>query len=321
MPRIARRTVLGLALAAPALAQQAARPIRLIVPFAPGGGSDTLARLLAPALSSELAATVVVENRAGAGSQIGAEAVMRSPPDGTTLLLGDTPLATIPALQVAAGRPAPFDAAADFTPVSALAAAPALLVVAANAPWRDLRAFLDAARARPGTLNVASGGVATSTHLMIELIRLNTGVQITHVPYRGAGAALGDLLNGGVQASVQAMATGGPMIASGQIRAIGVAAEARSAQLPETPTFREQGVELLASFWWGLLAPPGLPDAQAQRLHAAAQAAMSSEAVTARMPALGLERLQLGPAEFRAMLARDTARWREVVQAAGIKPE
>jgi tripartite-type tricarboxylate transporter receptor subunit TctC len=319
--KLSRRAALAVALALPAVAQAQPRTVRLIVPFAPGGGSDTLARLMAPAFGSELAATVVVENRAGAGSQIGAEAVMRSLPDGNTLLFGDTPLTTIPALQVAAGRAAPFEAANDFTPCSAIAAAPALITVAANAPWRDTRAFLDDARTRPGAINVASGGVATSTHLLIELLQLRTGVRVTHVPYRGTGAAIQDLVGGNVQAMIQAMATGGPLISSGQMRAIGVAAEARMAALPDTPTLREQGVDLLASFWWGILAPPGLAADQATRIHNAAQAAMGSEAVTSRLASLGLERLRLGPAEFKAFLASETARWREVVQTAGIKPE
>ncbi len=319
MTKLARRSLLAAALATPALAQQ--RSIRLIVPFAPGGGSDTLARLMAPAFGQELNASVVVENRAGAGSQIGAELVMRSPPDGTTLLFGDTPLATIPALQAAAGRPIPFEAARDFSPISAIAAAPALLVVGANAPWRDLRAFLAEARARPGTLNVASGGVASSTHLMIERLRMAANVQITHVPYRGAGAALQDLIAGNVHASVQAMATGGQVITSGQVRAIGVAAESRIPQIPDVGTFREQGVDLISSFWWGILGPKDMPEELVGRTHRAAQAAMGSEAVARRLPDLGLERLALGPAEFRQFLASETARWQDIVQTAGIKPE
>jgi tripartite-type tricarboxylate transporter receptor subunit TctC len=320
--RLGRRAIVAATLGLPAIARaQGARTIRLIVPFAPGGGSDTLARLMAPSFGNELGASVVVENRAGAGSQIGAELVMRSPPDGTTLLFGDTPLATIPALQAAAGRPIPFEAARDFTPISAIAAAPAILVVAANAPWRDLRAFLADARARPGTINVASGGVASSTHLMIELLRLNANVQITHVPYRGAGAALQDLIAGNVQASVQAMATGGQVVTSGQVRVIGVAAAQRIPELPDAPTLREQGVDLLASFWWGILGPKGMPDEMAGRIHQAAQTAMGSEAVASRLPNLGLARLTLGPAEFTRFLASETVRWREVVQTAGIKPE
>lgn len=319
---LGRRGIVAATLGLPVVARaQGTRTVRLIVPFAPGGGSDVLARLMAPAFGNELGASVVVENRAGAGSQIGAEVVMRSPPDGTTLLFGDTPLATIPALQAAAGRPIPFEAARDFTPISAIAAAPAILVVAANAPWRDLRSFLADARARPGTINVASGGVASSTHLMIELLRLNANVEITHVPYRGAGAALQDLIAGNVQASVQAMATGGQVVSSGQVRVIGVAAAQRIPELPDAPTLREQGVDLLASFWWGILGPKGMPDEMAGRIHQAAQAAMGSEAVAARLPGLGVARLALGPAEFTRFLASETVRWREVVQAAGIKPE
>ncbi|MEO3473666.1 tripartite tricarboxylate transporter substrate binding protein [Roseomonas sp. CAU 1739] len=318
--RIARRALLAASVATPAVAQ-APRPIRLIVPFAPGGGSDTLARLLASALGTALGTSVVVENRAGAGSQIGAEAVMRSPPDGTTLLLGDTPLVTIPALQAAAGRPVPFEAAVDFTPIAALAAAPALIVVAQASPYRDTRDLLAAARAQPGAINFASGGVATSTHLMIELLQLRSGVRVTHVPYRGTGAAIQDLLSGQVQAMIQAMATAAPLITGGQMRVVGVAAERRMADLPDAPTLREQGIDLVSAFWWGALGPPGMPGPLVEALSTALQAAMASEAVASRLPALGLERLALGPAAFREMLAAETARWRDVVQTAGIKPE
>lgn len=321
MPSLSRRALVAAALAAPAPALAQQRPIRLIVPFAPGGGSDTLARLLAPIFGNELNTSVVVENRAGAGSQIGAEAVMRSPPDGTTLLFGDTPLTTIPALQVASGNPAPFDPVKDFTPISAVAVAPALLVVGANVPWRDSRDFLAAARARPGSVNVASGGVATSTHLMIELLRIRADVQITHVPYRGTGAAIPDLLSGQVQVMIQPFAIAGPMIANGQIRAIGVAADHRMAELPDVGTLREQGVDLVSSFWWGVLGPAGIPPEMAERFHLALQAAMGSEAVAPRLPSLGLERLRLGPNGFRDMLAIESARWRDVVRVANIKPE
>lgn len=319
--RLARRAFLAATVATPALAQ-APRTIRLIVPFAPGGGSDILARLVAPSLGAALdGATVVVENRAGAGSQIGAEAVMRSPPDGSTLLLGDTPLVTIPALQAAAGRPVPFRATVDFTPIAALVAAPTLIMVAANAPWRDTREMLAAARARPESINFASGGVATSTHLIIELLQLRSGVRVTHVPYRGTGAAIQDLLSGQVQAMIQAMATAAPLVAAGQMRVIGVAADHRLAALPDAPTLREQGIDLVSAFWWGVLGPPDMPAPLVEALNTALRTAMVSEAVASRLPALGLERLDLGPTPFRDMLAAETARWRDVVQTAGIKPE
>lgn len=297
------------------------RPLRMIVPFAPGGGSDTLGRLLATPLGAELGQPVVVENRAGAGSQIGAEAVMRSAPDGLTLLLGDTPLATIPAVQAAAGQAVAFDTARDFTAIATLGVAPALLVVATSSPFRTTRDLLEAARARPEAVNIASGGTATSTHLMIELLQMRSGVKVTHVPYRGTGAALPDVLNGTVQAMIQAMATAAPLVAAGQMRVIGVAAEQRLPAMPDVPTLREQGVDLVAGFWWGVLGPAGIPAPIVARLQQAIDKAMASESVQARLPALGLERLQLGPDGFRTMLVSETARWRDVVQTAGIKPE
>jgi tripartite-type tricarboxylate transporter receptor subunit TctC len=327
--RITRRGLGAAALLAPGLARAQAslpagwpgRPIRLIVPFAPGGGSDTLGRLLAVPLGNVLGTSVVVENRAGAGSQIGAESVMRSPPDGTTLLLGDTPLATIPAVQAAANRPVPFEAARDFTPVTALAVAPALVTVNGASPHRDLRSLIDAARANPGAINFASAGTASSTHLMLELLMMRAGVRFTHVPYRGAAPAVQDVVAGNVQATIMALASAVPLVGSGQVRVLGVASESRIAALPEVPTLREQGVDLVAGFWWGVLGPAGIPEPVVARLLSAVEEAMASETVTARMPSMGLERLRLGPPAFREMLGQETARWREVVRTAGIVPE
>ncbi|SFK82764.1 Bug family tripartite tricarboxylate transporter substrate binding protein [Falsiroseomonas stagni] len=322
MMTITRRALVASALFAPAVARaQITRPVRLIVPFAAGGGSDTLARLLSVPLTERLGQPVVVENRAGAGSQIGAEAVMRSAPDGTTLLLGDTPLATIPAVQVAGGRPAPFDAARDFSPVAALAIAPALVVVGGQSRFRTLGELLAAARANPAAIDFASAGVASSTHLILELLQMRAGVRVTHVPYRGAAPAVQDVLAGTVQATIMALATAAPLVQSGQIRVIGVASEQRIAAMPDVPTLKEQGVDLVSGFWWGVLGPLGIPDPVLAQLVTAIEASMASEAMTARLPALGLNRLALGPAEFRALLASETRRWGEVVQAAGIKPE
>ncbi len=322
MMTITRRALAAAALAMPAVARaQITRPVRLIVPFAAGGGSDTLARLLSVPLSERLGQPVVVENRAGAGSQIGAEAVMRSAPDGTTLLLGDTPLATIPAVQVAGGRPAPFDAARDFTAVAGLAIAPALVVVGGQSRFRTLGELLAAARANPAAIDFASAGVASSTHLILELLQMRSGVRVTHVPYRGAAPAVQDVLAGTVQATIMALATAAPLVQSGQIRVIGVASEQRIAAMPDVPTLKEQGVDLVSGFWWGVLGPLGIPDPVLAQLVTAIEASMASEAMISRLPALGLERLPLGPPAFRALLASETRRWGEVVQAAGIKPE
>ncbi|MGG5809097.1 tripartite tricarboxylate transporter substrate binding protein [Falsiroseomonas sp. CW058] len=324
-----RPTRRGLAAAAALLLPAAARaqprwpdrPLRMVVPWAAGGGSDTLARLLAVPMGQGLGQPVVVENRAGAGAVIGSEAVMRAAPDGTTLLLGDTPLATVPAVQAAAGRPVPFEAARDFTAICALAEAPGLLTVQGASPFRGMADLLAAARANPSAINFASAGTASSTHLMLELLQMRSGVRMTHVPYRGAAPAVQDVLNGTVQATFMALATAAPLVASGQVRVLGVAGEARMPALPDVPTMREQGIDLVAGFWWGLLGPAGIPEPVVARLGAAANEAMDAEAVAARLPALGLQRLRLGPAAFRDLLARETTRWREVVQAAGIVPE
>jgi tripartite-type tricarboxylate transporter receptor subunit TctC len=323
--RLTRRGLAAATLLLPAIAHAQPRwpdrPLRMVVPWAPGGGSDTLARLLATPMSQNLGQPVVVENRAGAGAVIGSEAVMRSAPDGTTLLLGDTPLATVPAVQAAGNRPVPFEAARDFTAICALAEAPGLLTVQGSSRFRSMRDFLDAARANPTAINFASAGTASSTHLMLELLMMRSGVRMTHVPYRGAAPAVQDVLNGTVQATFMALATAAPLVASGQVRVLGVAGESRMAALPDAPTMREQGIDLVAGFWWGLLGPAGIPEPVVARLVESANQAMEHEAVAARLPALGLQRLRMGPAEFKTLLAQETTRWRDVVQTAGIVPE
>jgi tripartite-type tricarboxylate transporter receptor subunit TctC len=196
-----------------------------------------------------------------------------------------------------------------------------LVAVNAASPHRSLADLLAAARANPAAINFASAGTASSTHLMLELLQMRSGVRMTHVPYRGAAPAMQDLLNGTVAANIMALASAAPLVQSGQVRLLGVAAESRMAALPEVPTLREGGVDLVAGFWWGVLGPAGIPEPIVARLVSALDEAMASEGVTARMPALGLERLRLAPPAFRDMLASETARWRDVVQAAGITPE
>jgi tripartite-type tricarboxylate transporter receptor subunit TctC len=327
MSALSRRHVLAAPLTALAADRASAqvtfpsRPIRLVVPFAPGGGSDLLARLIAPPMAVLLGQPVPVENRAGAGSAIGADLVMRSPPDGHTLLLGDTPLATIPVLQAAAGRAVPFDAATDFTAIAPVGYAPALIVVAAQSPFGSFAELLTAARATPEVHNIASGGVATSTHLMIELLRSRSGVPLTHVPYRGTGPAIQDLLGGAVQSMIQAMATAAPLVQSGQVRIIGVASERRLPEMPDVPTLKEQGVDLVAGFWWGVLGPAGMPPAVTERLASVIETVLSAPDMSPRLQLAGLERMRLLPAKFNEMIRSESARWAEVVRTAGIKPE
>ncbi|WP_270937761.1 Bug family tripartite tricarboxylate transporter substrate binding protein [Falsiroseomonas oryzae] len=331
MPRTGRRALLAaLAGGTPAaprvLAQGAAaefpsRPIRMIVPYAPGGTSDTMARLVAPPMQAALGQTVLVENRPGAGSLLGTEMVVRAPADGHTLLLADTPLTTVASMHVAAGRPAPYDPVRDLAPVTQLGTAPAVLFASPTLPVRDVQGFFARARERPDSMSVASSGVGSTTHLMAELFIAQSGARMAHVPYRGGGPALQDVAAGNVQATFLAWASGAALVQGGQVRALGVAAAARLPDLPDVPTLREQGLDLVASFWWGLVGPPGLPVTVRDRLLQVATRAMDTPDVTARMAALGVQRETGGPEAFRAHIARESERWGGVIRAAGIRAE
>jgi len=293
----------------------------MIVPCAPGGTSDTMARLIGQLIAPALGQSVVVENRAGSGSILGTEAVIRSAPDGYTLLLADTPLTIVPVVQAAGGRPAPFDPVRDLTPVVTLSVAPGVLFAPANLPVRTTADLVAMARARPEGVAIASSGTGTTTHLMAELLQSLAGARMTHVPYRGAGPAVQDVASGAVQGTFVAYASGAALQQSGQIRAIGVASEARLPNLPEVPTLKEQGIDLVAGFWWGIMGPAGLPDRIVSRLVSVVSEAMQSEELTPRLAAMGVQRQVLGQAEFGALVRAESTRWTAVVRAANIRPE
>ncbi|WP_426959476.1 Bug family tripartite tricarboxylate transporter substrate binding protein [Muricoccus radiodurans] len=319
---IGRRAALSLAaaggLAGVARAQGAypSRAVRVVVPYAAGGSSDVVARLVSSRLQVLLGgAPFVVENRPGAGSMLGTEAVARSPADGHTLLLADTPHAILPALQ----ERMPYDSLADFTPVSLVAATPQILFVHPAVTARTPAEFIEAAKAQPDRFAYASAGIGTSSHLTAERLQLLTGARMTHVPYRGAAPALTDLASGNVQAFFATIASGAQLIRDGQIRALGVLSEARLPALPDVPTFREGGLDLVVESWFGLLGPAGMPRPAVDRLTAALREAVATPEVASRFEALGIAARVDGPDAFARMLREDTARWREVVQATGVR--
>ncbi len=326
-----RRAVLSAAMiggalgAGPAAAQSGAdfpnRPVRMIVPYAPGGTSDTLARLLAGPMQATLGQPVVVENRPGAGSLLGTDMVVRAPADGHTLLLADTPLTTVPSMHAAAGRAAPYDPVRDLTPLMHLAATPAVMYTPAALPARTVQEFFALARARPDTMSIASSGVGSTTHLIAEMVIRQSGARMAHVPYRGGGPALQDVVAGNVQATFLAWASGAALVRGGQAHAMGVAAERRMRDLPEVPTLREQGLDIVATFWWGLLGPAGLPPAVQQRIVQAATAAMDAPEVASRLAALSVERDIRDAAAFRAHVQSESERWGALIRAAGIRAE
>jgi tripartite-type tricarboxylate transporter receptor subunit TctC len=315
---VPRRTLIGAALAAPSLARaQGAtqgiwspdRPVRLVVPFAPGGSQDVLGRLFAQAVSPAVGQNIVVENRAGAGGILGAEAVAKSAPDGTTLLLATAGQLTI---AKAIGRRLPYDPIADFAPVIHLSDSPVALVVAPNLPQRDLPALLGHLRAARDPLPYASTGVGTNTHLIMEDLKARERLNVEHVPYRGAAAAFNDLAAGRIAlmfVSVPSVLTA----SGGQFRVLGVTSRQRFGATPDVPTLIEGGVrDFEASIWTGLAAPAGTPAPVIERWRAEFARALEGDGVRPRLEGLGATANGAGPAEFGALLREDLARWTRV---------
>lgn len=312
-----RRSLLGAALAAPALAQEAwpVRPLRIVVPFAPGGSSDTLGRLIQPGLQAALGQPVIVENRAGAGSMLGAEFVARAPSDGYTVLLADLPFAIFPALQ----ERLPFDPLADFAAISMIGVAPLMMFGANNIAPTDAREFAALARLRPEALNYGSGGVGAASHLSAELYQRATGTRLTHIPYRGGGPAMQDLAAGNVNAVFVTLASAFPQMQAGQVRALGVMGSERLSVLPQVATMREQGIDLVNEHWWGLLGPARMPPAAIARLAEALRGVMAAPEIMPRMEALAVLPRATGPAAFEALVRADLIRMAELVRVQNIR--
>jgi len=293
------------------------RPVTMIVPYAAGGSSDVLARLLGDRLAQALGQPIVVDDRAGAGSRIGTEVVAHATPDGYTLLLADMPLAIIPAIQ----KGVRYDPVRDFTPIGLIGTASMVLFVNPAMKAASVTDFISLAKQDPGRISIASGGIGSTTHLTAELLQARAGIKLLHVPYRGAGPALTDLMAGHVQSGFTTLATASPALAAGSVRALASASERRLAELPAVPTFREIGVDLVVEHWWGVLAPAGLPRDVTARLTRALQATLDAPDIATRLAPLGVAPAHRSPAEFRALIATDTARWADIVRAAGITPQ
>ena len=318
MLTIARRALLGACaatLAAPALAQRFPdRPVRLIVPFAPGGSSDLAARLIAEPMAERLGQPVVVENRPGAGGTLGAELVARSAPDGYTMLIGAPGgLAINPHLTPNAN----FNPLRDLAPVSLVFTTDHALVVTPGLPARTLADYIALARARPGQVSYASSGPGTSLHMLGELFKLLAQVDITHVPYRGNAPAMTDLLAGTVQSMFDQLIISGPFITQGRLRALCVTGPKRNAQFPDIPTAAEAGLpDFVVTSWNALVVPTGTPAAVVARLNEAANGALNVPMVRERMGATGAEAAPGTVEALRALLASEYERWGRVVRDA-----
>ena len=322
---IGRRMMLGGALALPAIgagAQPAwpARAVRLVVAYPPGGSTDIVARLLAERLSRALGQSMVVENRGGASGTLGADAVAKAAPDGYTLLLGASSEMAIARVTL---RSLPYDPARDFAPIARTSEQPFLLLVNAAMPVQGVADLVALAKAQPGRLNYASFGNGTSTHLMGELFRVGTGIEITHVPYRGSAPGIADLIAGQVQMSFDTVPAGLPHIGpGGKLRALGFTHRVRSAAAPAVATMPELGFpQLVGSTWSALVAPAGTPEAILQRIGAEVAKA-KAEGFNAALVERGIEPVPTSsPDEARAFFAAESAKWAEVAQRAGVRPE
>ena len=316
-----QRASLAIALAffvATAAAQNyPAKPIRLIVPFPPGGGTDISARTVASRLSEGGRWTFVVENKPGAGGNLGVEQAVKSPADGYTMVIGQTSnLAINPALYAKL----PYDPLRDLSPVALLVSAPVVLVVTANSRYQSLADLITAARSDPGAVTYASPGNGTVSHLAGELLQRAAGVRLTHVPYKGAAPALSDTLGGQVQSFMSSVPSALAHVKSGRLRAIAVTSAKRSPQLPEVPTIAESGYAgFEANTWYGLLVPAGTPAAVIALLNAEVNRVLATPEVRARLASEGGDTLGGSPERFAAFLAAEHAKWGRVVRESGAK--
>jgi tripartite-type tricarboxylate transporter receptor subunit TctC len=302
-------------------AQSTAYPtktLRLIVPFPAGGGTDTMARTLGDLLSKDLGQTVVIENKAGAGTVIGNDAVAKSSPDGHTLLINTNAFAAVVALHAKL----PYAGENAFSAVTLLGRAPNVAVVNADSSLKSGIDFLNYAKANPGKLSYGSAGNGTSTHLAAELLKSNGQFFVTHIPYRGATPAITDLMGGQVDLVFGTLPSVAPFIASGKLRALAVTSATRSALLPNVPTFAESGAKgYEADVWYGIFVAAGTPMPIVQQLNAALKRVTASPEFKKRAQGEGLVISMESPEEAQAIVRADVIKWRKVVQAQSIKPD
>src|SRR5262245_60630208 len=303
---------------APAQDVYPSRVIRVIVPTAPGGGSDTVARLIGQGLFERLGRQVVVENRAGAGTVIGSELVAKAPPDGYTLLLGTPPLTINPALF----RKLPFDALRDFAPIALAATAPSVLIVHPSVPVKSVKEMIALAKARPGEILFGSGGLGTHSHLAIVLFAAMAQIRMLHVPYKSGAPSLIDLMAGNIALTASGVFTAMPYVRAGRVRVLGVTSASRVPMVPEIPTVAEAGVPGYESVqWYGLLAPAGTPRDIVGRLNRETVAVLRTPSNRERITADGADVVAGTPEEFAGFLRTETVKWAKVVRIAGIQPE
>ncbi len=314
-----QRRVLLLSLAAlpTALRAQGAGPIRLLVGAPPGGSTDTLARELAPEMGRRLGRTVIVENKSGAGGNLAADAVAKAAPDGSTLLLSFTSH-TINATLYAK---LPFDPVADFTPLTMVATSPSVLVAHPGLPVASVAELIQYAKARPGQLNFAIGGIGSSLHLAGEAFKLRAGVFIVNIPYRGTAPAVADVVAGNVPLMFAAVGNARSLVAAGKLKALGVTSPQRLAQWPDVPAIAETLRGFESSAWFGLFGPAQMASELVARISDAARAAVQGEGMRKRIEGDGGTPVGNAPGAFAAFVKADVPRWAQLVRYSGAKPE
>ena len=320
--RLSRRSALLVGTLLPVLARAQAWPtrsVRVIVPYPPGGATDITARLLAQELSTALGQSFVVENRGGAASITGTQAVATAPGDGYTLGVVDTAFLVNPGLF---GSRLPYDTLRDFTAISLLVRSPLALVVPVQMPWQDLGQLIAEARRKPGEITFGSAGNGTAVHMAGEQFRQAAGFTYLHVPYRGGGPMITDLLAGRVQMAFGTVPAVAGHVRAGRLRALAITGAARASLLPDVPTMAEAGLpQVDAALVNALIGPAGLPDAVTDQLAKASQAVLATPAIRTRLAELGFEPVGEGPAETQRRFAAEIPRWEMIVREAGISPD
>ena len=319
-----RLIILGAAIAAiePVAAAEPAypsRPLRVVIPFAPGASNDITARLIAPRLSDALRVAVVVDNRAGAGGVLGADLVAKAQPDGYTVLMGSPGPLTVNPVMISQ---LPYQPKRDFAAVTLIAMVPLILQVNPSIPAKSIQELIALATAAPGKLNYASAGVGSVPHLAGELFKLIAKVDVTHIPYKGSSPAITDLLGGQVSMFFDNMASAVPYVKAGRLRALAITTPKRSAVLPDLPTMIEAGVPAYEAYSWnGVVVPVATPKVAVERLAKEISAVLAHPEIREKMNALGAEIVASSPAAFAAFIDKETQKWGQVVRAANIKPE
>jgi tripartite-type tricarboxylate transporter receptor subunit TctC len=295
-----------------------AKSIRLIVPYAPGGGVDIVARALAQELTRRMGQQIIVDNRTGAGGNIGSDVVAKATPDGYTLLIASPANAINPSLY----SKMPFNPARDLVPVALIATTPAVLLASPALPVKTVKELVALAKAKPGTLNFGSGGSGTTEHLAGEMLNAQAGISLQHVPYKGGAAVLPDLISGQISIFFVNQPFALPYVKAGTVKALGVASDERSAALPDVPTLAEAGfADFRVSVWYGIMAPAGTPKEIVAHLNREIVAALAAPDTRERLLAMSLKPLPGTPAQFGAFFSDELTRWARVVKASGAKAD